>query len=53
MQAFEYHRPSSLADAAKLAGKGDDAKLLAGGHAVALSATFPGFLNVTIPGMEM
>jgi carbon-monoxide dehydrogenase medium subunit len=34
MHAFEYHRPSSLADAAKLAGKGDDAKLLAGGQSL-------------------
>ncbi len=34
MHAFEYHRPSSLADASKLAGKGDDAKLLAGGQSL-------------------
>ncbi len=32
MYAFEYHRPSSLAEAATLlAGRSDEAKLLAGG----------------------
>ncbi|HUJ86583.1 MAG TPA: xanthine dehydrogenase family protein subunit M [Burkholderiales bacterium] len=34
MHAFDYHRPSSLADASKLAGKGADAKLLAGGQSL-------------------
>lgn len=34
MHAFEYHRPSSLADASKLATKGADAKLLAGGQSL-------------------
>ncbi|HXZ53600.1 MAG TPA: xanthine dehydrogenase family protein subunit M [Burkholderiales bacterium] len=34
MHAFDYHRPSSLADASRLAGKGADAKLLAGGQSL-------------------
>ncbi|MDH4191342.1 MAG: xanthine dehydrogenase family protein subunit M [Betaproteobacteria bacterium] len=34
MHAFNYHRPSSLADAATLAGKSADAKLLAGGQSL-------------------
>jgi len=34
MHAFNYHRPSSLADASGLAGKGADAKLLAGGQSL-------------------
>ena len=33
MHAFNYHRPSSLADASGLAGKGADAKLLEIGRA--------------------
>jgi aerobic carbon-monoxide dehydrogenase medium subunit len=32
MYAFQYHRPQSVADAAKLLAAGGDAKLLAGGH---------------------
>jgi aerobic carbon-monoxide dehydrogenase medium subunit len=32
MYAFDYHRPQSLAEAAKLAGSAGEAKLLAGGH---------------------
>jgi carbon-monoxide dehydrogenase medium subunit len=32
MYAFNYHRPTSLADAAKLLGSADDGKLLAGGQ---------------------
>jgi carbon-monoxide dehydrogenase medium subunit len=32
MYAFQYHRPQSVADAAKLLASGDEAKLLAGGH---------------------
>ena len=33
--AFDYHRPSSLADAVKLMGSlGDDATILAGGHSL-------------------
>ncbi|HJU30774.1 MAG TPA: xanthine dehydrogenase family protein subunit M [Hyphomicrobiaceae bacterium] len=32
MYAFDYHRPSSLADAAKLLAGNSEAKLLAGGH---------------------
>lgn len=32
MYAFNYHRPTSLADAAKLLGGADDGKLLAGGQ---------------------
>jgi aerobic carbon-monoxide dehydrogenase medium subunit len=32
MYAFEYHRPTSLRQAASLASKADDAKILAGGH---------------------
>jgi carbon-monoxide dehydrogenase medium subunit len=32
MYAFEYHRPQSVADAAKLMAASKDAKLLAGGH---------------------
>ena len=32
MYAFEYHRPQSLADAAKLLAGSSEAKLLAGGH---------------------
>jgi carbon-monoxide dehydrogenase medium subunit len=32
MYAFEYHRPTSLRQAANLASKADDAKILAGGH---------------------
>ena len=32
MYAFEYHRPQSVADAAKLLAPSDEAKLLAGGH---------------------
>jgi carbon-monoxide dehydrogenase medium subunit len=32
MYAFQYHRPQSVADAAKLLAGSDDAKLLAGGH---------------------
>ena len=32
MYAFEYHRPQSLADAAKLLAGASEAKLLAGGH---------------------
>jgi len=34
MYAFNYHRPASLTDAAKLAGAGTDAKLLAGGQSL-------------------
>jgi carbon-monoxide dehydrogenase medium subunit len=34
MHAFNYHRPSSLADAAALAAKSADAKLLAGGQSL-------------------
>lgn len=34
MHAFNYHRPSSLADASGLAGKNADAKLLAGGQSL-------------------
>jgi carbon-monoxide dehydrogenase medium subunit len=34
MHAFNYHRPASLADASKTAGKGADAKLLAGGQSL-------------------
>jgi aerobic carbon-monoxide dehydrogenase medium subunit len=34
MHAFNYHRPSSVADASKVAGKGADAKLLAGGQSL-------------------
>jgi cytochrome c551/c552 len=33
MYPFNYHRPSSLADAVKLAG-GDEAKIMAGGSGV-------------------
>ena len=32
MYAFEYHRPTSIREAASLAGKAEDAKFLAGGH---------------------
>lgn len=32
MYAFQYHRPQTVADAAKLLGSSADAKLLAGGH---------------------
>src|SRR3954463_16462638 len=32
MYAFEYHRPTSLRQAANLPGKVEDAKILAGGH---------------------
>jgi len=32
MYAFDYHRPQSVADAAKLLASSPDAKLLAGGH---------------------
>ncbi len=32
MYAFQYHRPQSVADAAKLLAAGGEAKLLAGGH---------------------
>jgi carbon-monoxide dehydrogenase medium subunit len=32
MYAFEYHRPTSLRQAANLAGKMEDSKILAGGH---------------------
>jgi aerobic carbon-monoxide dehydrogenase medium subunit len=32
MYAFQYHRPQSLADAAKLLGSNPEAKVLAGGH---------------------
>src|SRR5262245_13438464 len=32
MYAFDYHRPSSLADAARLIASCEDGKLLAGGH---------------------
>src|SRR5919108_6507245 len=32
--AFEYHAPASVADALKLLGKLDDAKILAGGHSL-------------------
>ena len=32
MYAFQYHRPQTVADAAKLLAAGGDAKLLAGGH---------------------
>jgi carbon-monoxide dehydrogenase medium subunit len=32
MYAFQYHRPQSVADAARLLAAGGDAKLLAGGH---------------------
>jgi carbon-monoxide dehydrogenase medium subunit len=32
MYAFQYHRPQSVADAAKLMAAGGEAKLLAGGH---------------------
>src|SRR6185436_16511161 len=32
MYAFQYHRPQSVADAAKLLAGSGDAKLLAGGH---------------------
>ena len=33
--AFEYHRPSSVADAVALLAKlGDDARVLAGGHSL-------------------
>src|SRR5439155_15273249 len=32
MYAFQYHRPQSVADAAKLLAGNGDAKLLAGGH---------------------
>jgi len=32
MYAFQYHRPQSVADAARLLAGGGDAKLLAGGH---------------------
>jgi len=32
MYAFEYHRPTSLADAAALVSGNDDAKLIAGGQ---------------------
>jgi aerobic carbon-monoxide dehydrogenase medium subunit len=34
MHAFEYHRPSSLADAVRLAGKAGETKLLAGGQSL-------------------
>jgi len=34
MHAFNYHRPASLADASNAAGKGADAKLLAGGQSL-------------------
>jgi carbon-monoxide dehydrogenase medium subunit len=32
MYAFEYHRPTSVREAADLAGKAEEAKFLAGGH---------------------
>ena len=32
MYAFDYHRPQSVAEAAKLLGSAKDAKILAGGH---------------------
>lgn len=32
MYAFEYHRPTSVKEAASLAGQAEDAKFLAGGH---------------------
>ena len=32
MYAFDYHRPTSLRQAANLLGKVEDAKILAGGH---------------------
>ena len=32
MYAFQYHRPQSVADAAKLLASNSEAKLLAGGH---------------------
>jgi len=32
MYAFEYHRPTSVTEAASLAGQAEDAKFLAGGH---------------------
>ena len=32
--AFEYHAPASVAEALKLLGKLDDAKILAGGHSL-------------------
>src|SRR4051812_49839814 len=32
MYAFEYHRPTSVRQAANLAGKLEDAKFVAGGH---------------------
>src|SRR5512146_3204355 len=34
MHAFNYHRPASLGDASKAAGKGADVKLLAGGQSL-------------------
>ena len=32
MYAFEYHRPTSLRQAASLLSKSEDAKIIAGGH---------------------
>ena len=32
MYAFEYHRPTSVRQAASLLGKAEDAKVVAGGH---------------------
>ena len=32
MYAFEYHRPTSVKEAANLAGQAEDTKFLAGGH---------------------
>ena len=32
MYAFEYHRPTSVKEAAGLAGQAEDTKFLAGGH---------------------
>ena len=32
MYAFKYHRPQTVADAAKLLASSNEAKLLAGGH---------------------
>ena len=32
MYAFEYHRPTSVKEAAGMAGQAEDTKFLAGGH---------------------
>ena len=49
MYEFNYHRPSSIAEAKKLFSELDDASFLAGGHTLLPSMKPVSYTHLTLP----